>query len=205
MQQLKSLHLKNPISQFISEKVFEYIPVSDNDRIKVGEYELTCISTPGHTPGHMCLYDEGKKIMFTGDHVLFDITPNITVWTQMPDPLASYIDSLEKLKGYDVELTLTGHRGNAGGFSERVKGLISHHMERLEEVKQIIREYPGINGYNVAANMHWSIRAKNWREFPETQRWFAVGEALAHLKYLVNHSGVNMEVLNGEAKYFISE
>jgi hypothetical protein len=32
--------------------------------------------------------------------------------------------------------------------------------------------------------MTWSIRAKSWEDFPVMQRWFATGEAIAHLRYL---------------------
>ncbi len=33
--------------------------------------------------------------------------------------------------------------------------------------------------------MKWSMRGKCWEEFPITQRWFAVGETMAHLDYLI--------------------
>ena len=52
--------------------------VEEGQVLRYGGYELECIQTPGHTPGHICLYDRQRKLMFTGDSVLFDITPNIT-------------------------------------------------------------------------------------------------------------------------------
>ena len=40
------------------------------------------------------------------------------------------------------------------------------------------------NAYDTASRMTWSIRAKSWEDFPVMQRWFATGEAIAHLRYL---------------------
>ena len=56
---------------------FPAATVQDNDVLTVGDVSLRCIHTPGHTPGHTCLYIEEKEILFSGDHILFDITPNL--------------------------------------------------------------------------------------------------------------------------------
>lgn len=44
--------------------------------------------------------------MFTADHILFDITPNITQWKDMRDALGNYLDSLVKIRGYAMETAL---------------------------------------------------------------------------------------------------
>ena len=41
-----------------------------------------------------------------------------------------------------------------------------------------------MTAYEIAGRMKWKIRARNWEEFPVTQKWFAVGEAMSHLDYL---------------------
>ena len=68
--------------------------VEDGDVLHRGGFSFECICTPGHTPGHMCLYDREKRVFLSGDHVLFDISPNITCWSTMHDALGSYIESL---------------------------------------------------------------------------------------------------------------
>ena len=50
--------------------------------------------------------------MFTADHILFDITPNITQWKDMRDALGNYLDSLVKIRGYAMETALPAHRKN---------------------------------------------------------------------------------------------
>lgn len=43
------------------------IKVREGDTLKLGESEYRVISTPGHTPGSICLYNEKEKLIFTGD------------------------------------------------------------------------------------------------------------------------------------------
>lgn len=181
---------RNPAKIFVSSSNFQITPVEDKQELTSYSMKLRCVFTPGHTPGHMCLYSEENQIMFTGDHILFDITPNITSWPSLPNSLASYMRSLEAVRKYPVRMTLTGHRENEGGFKERIDQLLEHHRDRLSEVCVILSERP-LNGYEVASRMKWSIRVKSWSEFPAGQKWFAVGEALAHLNYLVGSGTVN--------------
>ena len=121
--------------------------------------------------------------MFTGDHVLFDITPNITEWEGVEDSLGDYLESLLRVRNYPVELALPGHR-HSGNYQERIGEIIAHHGRRLADTERIIREHPGLTGYEIAGLMKWKIRARSWEEFPATQKWFAVGECFSHLDYL---------------------
>ncbi len=165
---------------------FESTGLKDGDILHYGGYELQCVLTPGHTPGHMCLYDRANKRMFLGDHVLFDITPNINYWLELDDPLGAYLDSLRKIMSYDVVHALPAHRttGNVT-MAERAQALIDHHAQRLTETEQIIINNPGLSAYQIAGKMTWRIRAKNWDEFPPGQKWFAVGEAITHIDHLI--------------------
>jgi glyoxylase-like metal-dependent hydrolase (beta-lactamase superfamily II) len=164
--------------------------VDDGDVIRVGDSDLTCVATPGHTAGHMCLYMPEHKIMFLGDHVLYDITPNLTVWLEMKNSLENFLNSLNKMKQFDCEQGLPAHRNASGDFAQRVDALLEVHAARLENVLSIIREYKKINGYQIASHMKWAIDAKSWDEFPLHQKWFAVGEAIAHLYYLTDRGQV---------------
>lgn len=179
-----------------------YVPMHSGEKLKVGGYELECIWTPGHTPGHMCLWNEENGIMFTGDHILFDITPNITQWPGVEDSLGDYLDSLEMMKWYPVRLALPGHR-KTGDYSRRISQLQEHHQRRLDEALRVIKETPGMSTYEITGHLTWRIRARNWEEFPDTQKFFAVGECMAHLDYLQKRgqisSGMDKE---GILRYF---
>lgn len=172
-------------------KYFEAENLHEGDVLRYGGYELECIYTPGHTPGHMCLYDRTHKLMFLGDHVLFTITPNISFWVEADDSLGDYLNSLDKIMTYDVETALPGHRQlGTVTMCERAQELKEHHAARLAETEAIIRHAPGLCAYDIAGRMTWRIRAKNWDEFPPGQKWFAVGEALTHLDYLTKNGRI---------------
>lgn len=182
---IDELGAKDPNSWMVSgpftAELFE-----EGDILRYGGYELRCIVTPGHTPGHICLYSAPDRLMLTGDHVLFDVTPNITAAAPGIDSLGSYMESLKKIAAYPVSLALPGHRTSGDkSFHERVGELYRHHLNRLAEAERIVAEHPGINAYDAAGLMSWQIRARDWEDFPLSQKWFATGEALAHLVHLV--------------------
>lgn len=158
--------------------------LNDGDKLAIGDYEFTCIQTPGHTPGHTCLYEPDKRIFIAGDHVLYDITPHIQCWTDTENPLFDYLRSLDKVRGLDVDMALPGHRNLFADFTERIDTLKQHHFRRLAEVEEILAKSSPMNAYEVASEMTWDLTAKNWAAFPLMQKWFATGEALAHLRHL---------------------
>jgi len=43
------------------------VDLSIAKNILLGDEKLKVIKTPGHTPGGVCFYDEGQKLLFTGD------------------------------------------------------------------------------------------------------------------------------------------
>lgn len=161
----------------------QYSTLEDGDVLEVGGYRLRVMLTPGHTPGHLCLWEQEQGLLFSGDHVLFDITPNITVWPDYPDALGAYLRSLKEISALPVKRTFPAHR-KTGDFHARVKELLHHHALRLAEVEEIAARRPGQTAYEIAGQMTWRIRAKSWAEFPRAQQFFAIGECIAHLDHL---------------------
>ena len=180
----------NPASEMaIESPEGNFCYIGDQDKIEIGDHILTAVSTPGHTPGHMMFWMEQPGIMFTGDHILFDISPNITAWNGVEDSLGNYLDSLRAAGTYPVTLALPGHR-KEGDYHQRIRDLTAHHHRRLDEVIQILSQTPGMNAYDITGLMRWRIRARNWDDFPPVQKFFAVGECLAHLDHLVKQGKV---------------
>jgi glyoxylase-like metal-dependent hydrolase (beta-lactamase superfamily II) len=179
---MKALH-NHPGYKYSPKTIPEFNLIDDGNIIQMGDYRLRCISTPGHTEGHICLYDEDKKILFSGDHILLDITPHIESWAYQINSLKNYIDSLDKVCNLPVEIVLPGHRSFFTDLQGRTDAIKEHHKLRANEVLDVV----GIdtrNAYEIAARMTWDIDCESWEAFPIAQKWFATGEAIAHLRYL---------------------
>ena len=180
----------------------EFNLVGEGDALCVGDYRFECVATPGHTPGHLCLYDRERKVLVSGDHVLGDITPNISAWFGNVNALDDYLASLEKVSALDVALVLPGHRGTFKDLQGRVAQLGRHHQVRTQEVLAIV-EAGGKTAYEAASEMTWDIDAATWEAFPVMQQWFATGEADAHLRYLENRSALRREMRDGAAVFAV--
>lgn len=157
--------------------------INDGDAFRIGAYCFTCVLTPGHTAGHMCLYEPAHRILIAGDHLLIDITPNIQCWSDEQNPLEKYLDSLDRVDKLEVAHVLPGHRRLFCDHRRRVGELKQHHADRAAEAFAILEKGPQ-SAYRVASQMTWDIRCDSWDEFPVAQRWFATGEAISHLRFL---------------------
>jgi hypothetical protein len=147
--------------------------------------------------------EASKKILVAGDHILFDITPNIAYWPEMEDTLGEYLASLEKVKALDVELVLTGHRRLVHDLHRRIRELQEHHRARLQEVLVALGDGEK-DILQIAPHISWDITAKTWEEFPPPQKWFAFGEIMAHVKYLEARGKVRCRSRNGIIKYALA-
>ena len=183
----------------------EHIPditvIKDGDLFSIGAFRFRCLATPGHSSGHMCLYDQDEKILISGDHILGDITPNIQSWRENQNCLEDYLNSLDKVTALEVELVLPGHRRLVHDLKRRVGELKAHHCERADETLALINN-GGKTAYEVAGGMKWDIRCDSWDDFPVAQKWFAMGEAMAHLRYLEGRGRACRRVANGLVTFF---
>ncbi|HXX33225.1 MAG TPA: MBL fold metallo-hydrolase, partial [Thermodesulfobacteriota bacterium] len=53
-----------------------------------------------------------------------------------------------------------------------------------------------MSAFRVASKMTWDIVSDSWDVFPVSQKWFATGEAIAHLKYLKERGTIRSEMQN---------
>lgn len=186
---------KHPGYKYSPKKKIDVTVIKEGDTISVGDYNLKCIETPGHTIGHLCLYEPEKKLLFSGDHLLIDITSNISSWSDDENLLEDYLKSLEKIKEFNIEFVLPGHRRLFKNYKERIEELKNHHKKRLDEIISILKDKK-LNAFEVASLMTWDINIERWEKFPIAQKWFAHGEAIAHLLYLKNQGLVKLQEID---------
>jgi glyoxylase-like metal-dependent hydrolase (beta-lactamase superfamily II) len=79
----------------------------DGETIETGTYIFRVIETPGHTDGSICLYDEDKRVLFSGD-TMFD--NGIYGRTDLPSGDESTLKkSINKLLSLEIDILLPGH------------------------------------------------------------------------------------------------
>jgi glyoxylase-like metal-dependent hydrolase (beta-lactamase superfamily II) len=200
--ELQTALQNHPGLKFRAKADLAFHILKEGDTISVGNYVFECIETPGHTLGHTCLYEPTKKILVSGDHVLNDITPNIQLWSDEWNPLEEYMASLDKIYKLDIELVLPGHRSIFKNCRGRIQELKHHHQSRLDEIISIL-EKGGKNAFQVASKMTWDIVSDSWDLFPVSQKWFATGEAIAHLKYLKEKGIIRSEMRKQKIVFFL--
>jgi glyoxylase-like metal-dependent hydrolase (beta-lactamase superfamily II) len=164
--------IRESFSQFQSEKndlmekVFDFHlmvedskierPVDDGDIIALGNVKLRVIATPGHAYGHICLYDEERKILFTGDHVISTGTTFVGYgWRElatrkieeifetdinMPDNISLYLESLEQLQSLDLELILPGHGLPIDEPYKKLRADMDNKMKREQLILEILQK-----------------------------------------------------------------
>ena len=191
--ELKKSIENHPAHRYGFQERLDFCILKEGDTIPIGEYSCKCIETPGHSPGHMCLYEPNTKILIAGDHILLDITPNITFWPDLEYSLSAYLANLEKVYALDVNLVLPGHRSIWNDHRSRIKELQEHHQARLKEVLSALED-GGKTAFQVAPYLTWDVDCSSWELFPAAQKWFAFGETLAHLKYLEERQTVKKKM-----------
>lgn len=185
-EELQDAIKTNPASIYLPDATFPVTTLQEGDEVRVGNTVLTALFMPGHTPGQMIFYIKDKKIMFLADHLLFDITPNITKWSGINNSLQQYMNNLKRLLEFDIVVALPAHRGLSNKkLEDRVGEILAHHERRLGQIVKVLKEHPGATGYEIAGGLSWSMRGKSWKDAPNRQKWFAVGETLAHIEYLM--------------------
>lgn len=165
----------------------------DGDAIEIGDYCFKCVETPGHSPGHMCLYEPDKKFFISGDHILYEITPNVSMSSSKANPLKDYLASLDKVYALDIKMVLPGHGRIFGEHRKRIAELKQHHRERMNEILSILNNGRK-NAYRISSLMSWDVEYGSFDEFPAFQKWFAMGEALSHLRLLGDEGLVKTEM-----------
>lgn len=183
----------------LSRKI-DFEILKEGDTLRIGDYCFRSIQTPGHSAGHMCLYEADMKILIAGDHILSDITPNIAFTLRTQNPLKKYLESLDKICSMDIRMVLPGHRRTIDNHQARIGELREHHQVRLTEVLSALKDGDK-TAFEVAPFITWNIGFNSWERFPYPPKRFAFGETLAHLKYLVGEGSVRQSETRGKIMF----
>jgi glyoxylase-like metal-dependent hydrolase (beta-lactamase superfamily II) len=158
------------------------IMLQDGETLDLPGRRIRVVWTPGHTPGHICLYDADYDLLLTGDHLLPRISPNIGVFPGgLKSPLTSYLDSLRAMPQFDAAEALPAHEYRFRGIAERSQAIARHHDARAREVLDIVAAAGQQTIWEVTERLTWS---RTWDEITGFMRRAALAETAAHVEYL---------------------
>jgi glyoxylase-like metal-dependent hydrolase (beta-lactamase superfamily II) len=160
----------------------EVLPVEDNDALQMGGSMWRAIHTPGHTHGHLCLYDPGRELLLSGDHLLKHITSNPVLeaprlgTTQRPRSLVDYQCSLRRIRELDVSQVLPGHGEPVDDHRPLVDAILSHHEERGRLIQQLLNDR-GSTAYELGLALFGT-------DLPGVELFLVLSEIIGHLELL---------------------
>lgn len=170
-------------------------PLREGETVRLGDKPYEAIHTPGHALGHLCFYDASAHEIFCGDHVLPQISPNVSFLPAGLDnnPLGAYLGSLLEISRLPVAMAYPGHRDPFAKFGSRCTELIAHHEQRLSLMMGHLRD--PFTAYQLC-------RIVFGERLTVHQLRFAMAETLAHLAVLAETGRAEM-LEQGELVTFV--
>ena len=159
------------------------------ERLPIDETELEVVWTPGHSPGHCCFYWPARRVLFSGDHLLPKISPNIGLHPQSgADPLDDYLASLARIRGLEIDQVLPAHGDPFGDHRERIEVIMRHHDERKAALVNLARD-GAKSGWQLAGALFRGVMERN-----VFQQRLALQETLAHCQSLAVEGRLRKEL-----------
>lgn len=164
------------------------------ETLELGNRRLRVEWTPGHSPGHICLFDPDEGLLFAGDQLLPDMSPNIGLHPQStPNPLDEYVAALLRLRDLDPSLVLPAHGRPFTDVEPRVERMVDHHRRRKDQIEEIVGSRD-VSGWEVALDL--------WGRRPHVhEKRLALQEALAHLQSLAFEQRLEKAVSAGSVRW----
>ncbi|MFC6590987.1 MBL fold metallo-hydrolase [Deinococcus lacus] len=147
-------------------------------RLPLAGLEWEVMWLPGHSDGHLGLWNAGESLLIAGDAVLPRVSPNVSLYAySRPDPLGDYLLTLGKLSALDPARAVVGHFGPLmTGVQERARDLRTHHHGRLDFIAAEVAREPR-TAYELSLAMFP-------RNLSDGSRRAAMAETLAHAEHL---------------------
>ena len=164
-------------------KLYATVPSSFNclradSEVRMAGADWRVIVGLGHAFEQACLYSETLNVLIAGDQVLPRITPAIILQSHEPqgNPLYDFLSSNNGFRRLPYDVTvLPSHHQPFTGLHVRLDYYEHHHQERLAKTASVcVRP---ATAFEVSAELFP-------RELDPHQAFFAIGETLAHLRYL---------------------
>ncbi|BBI32428.1 MBL fold metallo-hydrolase [Cohnella abietis] len=184
----------------VSPQPAETVILQPGTIFRMGLVDWEIYSGEGHAPGHLIFYDRASGRLLCGDQVLPDISPNIG-WMPGgdPDPLGSFLISLQELLPLEVGMVFPGHRNPFPQYRQRIQELLEHHERRLVKMTELLGEEER-SAFELCELMFGTKLRGNTHNLR-----FALAETIAHLIQLEQRKLIARVELDDESAGGVSE
>ncbi len=186
-----ALQTGNSYQTMVCEPPKQWKLLSAGNTTTIGSKVFQVLTGHGHAPDMIMLFCEPENLLIAADQVLPRISPNVSLmpFTQDRNPLRSFLESLKELRSLPADvLVLPSHGLPFKGLHDRIDALAEHHERRCEDILNAC-------GSPLTATELFPLLFK--RPLDAQQLSFALGESLAHLRYLTDQSLICEERMNG--------
>jgi glyoxylase-like metal-dependent hydrolase (beta-lactamase superfamily II) len=176
--------------------------LAEGDTIELRDRTLRVLHRPGHSPSDTVFWDERRKLLFAGDHLLARISSNPLIARPLdaqgdydgprPQALLTYIDSLQKTRTMDLDLVLSGHGVPIADHAALIDERMRLHERRAERILRLIADRPR-TAYELAYEM--------WGNVAVTQAYLTISEVLGHIDLLLRDGRVVEREQDGIARF----
>ncbi len=134
------------------------------------------VETPGHAPSHVCLYQEERRILISGDHLLGRVSPYYD-YGYTPDPAGEFLESLSRVEDLDMRLCLPGHGRTFTDIPAHITANRIVVAERLEKCLETLRDHGPITAFDAVPLVYGEAIT------PLNANWW-LSETLCYLRHL---------------------
>jgi len=153
----------------------------------VGGKKMLVLPTPGHTHDHLSFFFPQERLLLSGDHVLPEITPNLSPNLFVGDfrPLQSFLDSLSRVESLPIATVCPAHGRPFAKLKERIAEIRAHHQVRKSLTLASVR-----GGAKTAFMVSQDIFGSDLNEFDQ---FLALNETYVHLVELLTEGLIREE------------
>ncbi len=187
-------------AQNLADPLEDAFFLNDGDSISFRSMAWRTLHCPGHSPGLICFHWPEKKILFTGDHLLKEITPNPilnvseNIFPLRYPSLREYLTSLEKIERMDLSLLLPGHGEQIHDAKGLIQKVFSHHKERMDLVTAFLSKGEK-TPFEIAMDLFPGV--------PPFEVFLGISEAVGHLEILREEGRVGVKEKEEKDYYFL--
>jgi len=173
-------------------------PLDGGEVLRFDGFELEVLHLPGHTAGHVCLFDRRSGVLFSGDTLLLDISPNPLLEPNPLDPterrrsLVEYLRSLDRLSALPLTRVFPGHGEPIEDPATLIADMRLHHRDRTEKLATMLDDR-GKSGWELATELFPTLEGFD--------NFLAVSEVVAHIDLLIEGGRAEQVVSGGIALY----